>query len=162
MARLAPGSGDCAGGARIVTSMAIEVRILEARDAALIIAAGAELFDLKPQPGLTEEFLSDPRHHGAGAIDGTRLVGFATAVHYVHPDKAAELWINEVGVVATHQRQGIARRLLEAMLELGRELGCKQAWVLTERANVAAVQLYAAAGGVEADRPAILFEFKLD
>jgi GNAT superfamily N-acetyltransferase len=54
-------------------------------------------------------------------------------VHYVHPDKPAELWINEVGVAPSHQRQGVGQRLLGALFELGGSLGCREAWVLTEQ-----------------------------
>ena len=32
-------------------------------------------------------------------MDEEQIVGFASAVHYVHPDKPPELWINEMGVV---------------------------------------------------------------
>ena len=39
-----------------------------------------------------------------------------SAVHYVHPDKLRpELWINEVGVAASHRRRGLGTRLLLAV-----------------------------------------------
>jgi hypothetical protein len=38
------------------------------------------------------------------ATAGDTVVGFASAVHYVHPDKAPELWINEVGVAEPGDR----------------------------------------------------------
>ena len=85
----------------------------------------------------------------------------ASAVHYVHPDKPPELWINEVGVAPTHRGLGIGRRLLEALFERGRALGCRQAWVGTEASNTAARRLYAAAGGVEAPEPFVMVEFRL-
>ncbi len=65
----------------------------------------------------------------------------ASAVHYVHLDKVPELWINEVGVAPSHQRQGIGRRLLEALLQHGRALGCAETWVLTEEENAPTRQL---------------------
>ena len=84
----------------------------------------------------------------------------ASAVHYVHPDKPADLWVNEVGVAATHRGQGIARRLVDALLEHGRTLGCREAWVLTEETNSIARRLYSGAGGVES--PALMYTFQLD
>ena len=57
----------------------------------------------------TAEFLADSRHHLAVAVDEGRVVGMASAVHYVHPDKPPELWINEVGVAPTHRGLGIGR-----------------------------------------------------
>lgn len=65
------------------------------------------------------------------------------------PDKPTELWINEVGVAPTHQRRGIGRSLVQALLEKGRVLGCVEAWVLTDEENTPARQLYGSAGGEE-------------
>jgi hypothetical protein len=43
--------------------------------------------------------------------------------------------------------------VLQALLALGQRLNCTEAWVLTDRTNVAAMALYASLGGIEgADR----------
>jgi ribosomal protein S18 acetylase RimI-like enzyme len=84
----------------------------------------------------------------------------ASALHYVHPDKAPQLWINEVGVAPSHQRRGVARRLMEAMLAHGRALGCTEAWLGTEEDNLPARRLYEATGGVA--EPFVLYAFSLD
>ena len=128
---------------------AAAVRVLAPGDERLLQDAAANLFDYEVEPALAEEFLRDPRHHIAVALVEGRVAGFASAVHYVHPDKPAELWINEVGVAPGYRRRGIARSLLEALRERGRELGCRSAWVLTERDNVAARRLYESCGGRE-------------
>jgi ribosomal protein S18 acetylase RimI-like enzyme len=141
--------------------MTIAIRRLGPEDAALVSAAAAGVFDHPPQEQLTVEFLRDPRHHLMVAIEAGQIVGSVSAVHYVHPDKAAELWINEVAVAPTHQGRGVGRQVLEAMLAHGRQLGCGCAWVLTDRANRPAIRLYAGAGGVENPVPAIMFEFPL-
>ena len=96
------------------------------------------------------------RDAGRGSV-----VGFASGVHYVHPDKPAELWINEVGVAPSHQRRGLGKRLLHAIFARGRELGCREAWVLTSHANGPAVRLYEAAGGVDMADPPVMFTFRL-
>jgi aminoglycoside 6'-N-acetyltransferase I len=82
-------------------------------------------------------------------------------VHYVHPDKPPELWIDEVGVAPSHHRRGIGSRLLDRMLAHGADLGCVQAWVLTGPDNTAARRLYASAGGQAAPERSVLFEFPL-
>ena len=130
--------------------MAIEIRLLAPSDAALLQNAAEGVFDDPIDPRWTSEFLADPRHHLAVAIDDGRVVGMASGVHYVHPDKAPELWVNEVGVVPTHQGRGLGRRILAALLAHGKALGCGEAWLLTEEENAAARRMYAAAGGVEA------------
>jgi aminoglycoside 6'-N-acetyltransferase I len=97
----------------------------------------------------------------AVALDAGIVVGFVSAVHYVHPDKPPELWINEVAVAPTHVRQGIARRMLDAMFEAGRGLGCVNAWVLTHRANLPAMNLYASLPGATKPEDCVMFEFEL-
>jgi len=70
------------------------------------------------------------------------VVGQCAAVIHRHPDKVTELYIDEVGVSPAFQRQGIARKMLDAMFDIGRENGCEEAWVGTEQDNVAARALY--------------------
>ncbi|WP_246679492.1 GNAT family N-acetyltransferase [Mesorhizobium sp. B2-3-5] len=60
-----------------------------------------------------------------------------------HPsDKPAELYIGEVGVSPAFQRQGIARKMLDAVFAIGRENGCAEAWVGTEPDNLPARALH--------------------
>lgn len=141
--------------------MNVEIRILGAGDGELFANVAPDVFDGPPVPRWSEEFLADPRHHLAVAVAAGRLVGMASAVHYVHPDKPPELWINEVAVAPPHRGAGVGRRLLHALLEHGRALGCVEAWVLTDRSNAAARRLYASVGGEEAPEPAVLFSFRL-
>jgi ribosomal protein S18 acetylase RimI-like enzyme len=140
----------------------IEIKLLRKGDEAVLQSVAADVFDDPINPAVSAEFLADARHHIAVAIDQGFVVGFVSAVHYVHPDKPKpELWINEVGVAATHRGQGVARRLIEATLNEARRQDCSEVWVLTNRSNLAAMRLYASYGGVEAHEDAVMFEFKL-
>ena len=125
------------------------IRLLGPGDASVLDNVAPSVFDNAIDPRWTAEFLSDPRHHLAMAIDEDWVVGMASGVHYVHPDKAPQLFINEIAVAPLYQGQGIGRRLMERLLDRGRELGCRGAWLGTERSNTAARRCYAAAGGVE-------------
>lgn len=138
------------------------VRMLDPGDFDLLRSAGDDVFDDAVEPDRAEEFLADPRHHIAAAIVDGAIVGMATGVHYIHPDKPPELWINEVGVAAAHQRQGIGRRVVDALLEHARTLGCHEAWVLTEESNTTARRLYASAGGVEDRVVYVTFDLRGD
>jgi aminoglycoside 6'-N-acetyltransferase I len=140
--------------------MMVTIRVLGPDDAGILAHVADDVFDNPVDPALTTEFLNDPRHHLAVAIDDGTVVGMASAVHYVHPDKPTELWINEVGVASSHHRRGIGRRLVQELLARGRELGCRQAWVLTDQENAAARGLYAAAGGAETTG-VVMVEFDL-
>jgi GNAT superfamily N-acetyltransferase len=141
--------------------MTIEIKILTLEDmGALHIAE--DLFDHPVLPQRCKDFLADPRHHWIAAIDANIMIGFVSAVDYLHPDKAeSELWINEVGVSPSHQGRGIGKELIQATIQHGRRLGCREAWVLTHRENVPAMNLYAGSGGVETSPDCVMFNFDL-
>ena len=141
--------------------MNVTLRVLRKGDDAVLQRVAEGVFDNAVSEKLAAEFLGDSRHHLIVALDDIVVVGMISAVHYVHPDKPAELWINEVGVAPTHQRQGIAQRMLAEMLEVGRRIGCVNAWVLTDRSNDAAMRLYGAMKGVGAPNDSVMFEFDL-
>jgi aminoglycoside 6'-N-acetyltransferase I len=143
--------------------MAIEIRVLGPHDRGVLANVSPDVFDDPIDPIRADEFLADPRHHLAVAIEDGWVVGFVTAVHYVHPDKLRpELWINEVSVAATHQRRGLGTRLLRSVFDIARSLGCVEAWVLTDRANTAAMRLYSTAGTTEEPTDHVMFTFRLD
>jgi aminoglycoside 6'-N-acetyltransferase I len=143
--------------------MAIAIKVLGPQDAGVLRHVAPDVFDDPIHVRRAEEFLADPRHHLVVAVADGLVVGFVSAVHYVHPDKPLpELWINEVGVAPTHQGRGLGTRLLRALFDLARGLGCAEAWVLTDRTNTAAMRLYPAAGSTEPPGDHVMFTFRLD
>src|ERR1700730_3671887 len=142
--------------------MPVEIKIAKRGDQDVLASVARGVFDNAIDRRWSAEFLADPRHHLAVAIEGELVVGFASAVHYVHPDKPPELWINEVGVAPTHQGQGVGRQLLDTLLAHGRTLGCRAAWVLTDGVNPPAEHLYESAGGVEAPAGGRMYTFELN
>lgn len=143
--------------------MPLEVRVLRPGDEAVLANVGPDVFDDPIDPRAAREFLADPRHHLAVAVEDGVVVGFASGVHYVHPDKPRpELWVNEVGVASTHQGRGIGKAVLRALLEVAHGLGCSEAWVLTDRTNTAAMRLYSSLGGVEAPQDSVMLTFHPD
>ena len=137
----------------------VEVRLLGLGDADVLRSVDDDVFDFPVEPALVDEFLNDARHHIAVALHEGRVVGMASAVNYMHPDKPNEFWVNEVGVAERMRRRGIARRLLDVLLAHAREVGCREAWVATEADNAPARALYLAAGGVE--EPTVMATFDL-
>lgn len=125
----------------------LNIRQLALADLPLLLAAEG-VFDDPLRPDMAARFLAHPDHHLFGAISDARLIGFVSAITYLHPDKPVELWINEVGVHEDFHRRGIGRQLLLATLDHARALACAGAWVLTNSGNSAARGLYAACGGV--------------
>ena len=146
---------------RMSVGGSIEIRMLQPEDSQLLERVAAGVFDGPVRADLAREFLSDPRHHMAVALEAGVVVGFASGVHYIHVDKPAELFVNEVGVAPTHRRRGVGRSVVEALFEHGRSLGCEVAWVLTERSNHPAMSLYAALGAISDDDDVVLFSTRL-
>jgi aminoglycoside 6'-N-acetyltransferase I len=142
--------------------MPIEIRLLSPGDADVLQNVAPGAFDDPIDAPATQEFLRDAHHHLAVAIENGLVVGFISAVHYVHPDKPhPELWINEVQAAPTHHRRGLAKAMLSSILQKARELDCTEAWVLTSIDNVPAKRLYASLGGKEEPHDGIMFTFPL-
>lgn len=134
--------------------------MITATDAHLLANIADAVFDDVIEASWCDEFFADPRHHLAAAFDGSMVIGMASGVHYLHPDKPPEMFVNEAGVALAYQNLGVGRRLLTALLAHAASLGCESAWVLTDESNAAARRMYAAAGGVELrDRP-VMIEFR--
>lgn len=133
--------------------MAVEVRALGPGDEAFVLAA-AELFDEPPTLEWTTDFLARPGHHLLVAVDAGRAVGFVSCVEMCHPDKGVEVFLYELGVDDAARGRGIGKQLVQAGLDLARELGCYGAWTITEDDNVAALATYRSAGA-EADHTSV-------
>ena len=141
--------------------MSIIIRVLGPDDGTVLQHVAPDVFDGPVDAHWSAEFFADPRHHLAIAIDDGVVVAMASALHYVHPDKPTELWVNEVGVAPTHRGRGIGRQVLTTLLEHAKTLGCREAWLLTSADNAAARRMYAAAGGREEDEPPVMITFDL-
>jgi len=134
-------------------------KVLSISDLPLLMNVPEDVFDNPIDEKFAREFLEDPRHHIVVALSDGAIIGFASGVHYIHPDKPPELFINEVGVAPAHQGKGIGKAIMKELLQLGRSLGCVDAWVLTDRSNTAANGLYKSAGGEAEDSDLVLYEF---
>ncbi len=124
--------------------MKMEIRRLEAGDDALVMKVAEDVFDEPVRPDRLAAYLNEPGHFMIVALADGVVVGQCAAVIHRHPDKVSELYVDEVGVAPAFQRQGIARKMLDAMFAIGREHGCEEAWVATEPGNIAARALYEA------------------
>lgn len=142
---------------------AITVRLLGPADAELLAAAHEDVFDLPVQPALAQQFLQRGDTHAlAAALHVGRLIGMASGIFYLHPDKPLTLFIAEVGVADAYLRRGLGRRLVDCLLAEGRRRGCHEAWVATETDNAPARALYAAAGGREEAERMVVYAWPLD
>ena len=139
--------------------MKVEIRLLVPGDEDVLSRVADGVFDGPVRESLATEFLLDSRHHIVVAIAAGVVVGMASAVVYIHPDKPATFWINEVGVGDDWLRRGIGTQLMTALLEHGKQLGCREAWLGTEWDNDAARALYKKFSAVE--ESFVMYTFQL-
>jgi ribosomal protein S18 acetylase RimI-like enzyme len=61
---------------------------------------------------------------------------------HLQPDRASDLYVDNLGTAPSHQRRGIAAQLMRALLAWGEARGCTYAWVATETDNEQAKGFY--------------------
>lgn len=137
------------------------IHLVNRANAFLLDRADPDVFDHEVQPELLKAFLASPANLLFVAVAEDQVVGMASGISYVHPDKPLALFINEVGVSGRYHRQGLGRRLVSNLIEKGRELGCTEAWVATELSNKPACALYEALGGEAAEEHAVVYVYPL-
>lgn len=86
----------------------------------------------------------DPRLRAIVAEKDGQVVGFTELSPYVIPSKGLVAMVEEVVVDSEARGQGIGRLLMENILELAKELGCRQ--VKLTAANFVAQKLYESLG----------------
>jgi len=116
-----------------------------------------DLFDEPAAPDWTERFFRAGGHHLLVAEDGGgTIVGFASAIEMVHPDKGTEMMIYELGIAEAARGRGLATELVRAVVDLARELGCYGVWTATEPDNEPALRTYRRGGAAEEELSVVL------
>lgn len=144
-----------------VSGREFTLRLLTPEDATVLERVDDDVFDHPVRPEFVREFFSDPRSLIAVALRDGVVVGMATALAYVHPDKPLQLFINEVGVAGACRHRGLGRQLVSLLLERGRAMGCAEAWVATEVDNLPARAVYTALQGREDPARAVVYTYDL-
>jgi ribosomal protein S18 acetylase RimI-like enzyme len=111
-------------------------------NAALLHRVADEVFDEPIVPERLAAYLENPANLLILAVTDGVVIGQVAAVLHLHPDKPIELYIDEVGVTPQYRQQGVATRLMEEIITLGKILGCEEVWLGTELDNIPARALY--------------------
>ena len=132
--------------------------------------SSVELFwDKRPDRETIVKFLQNPQNLLLSAELDCVLVGQAIgqSPHFVNgyildrwdrPEPM--LFLYSIDVAEPHQRQGIGKALIEKFKQIGREYGCDEAFVPTNKSNLAAMQLYRSTGGkVTQPDDVVIFEY---
>ncbi len=129
----------------------MEIRVLAPDDLALLLAVEPGLFDHPVDPDQSRAFLRDPGHYLVVAVEGGRILAFASGTVLLHPDKPPSLFVNEVGSRDEYQRRGLATAVMRRPFDHARAQGCMGIWLGAEPGNAPARGLYRALGGQEQD-----------
>ena len=129
---------------------------------ALLDRVENEVFDAPIRPDALAAFLDDSRHVMMLAEAEGRVVGMASGSELLHPDKAPQLFINEVGVAPGWRRRGIARALVAGLVEVARVRGCDYVWLGTETDNEGGNACFGSVPGVENGGTFVLYEWAFD
>jgi ribosomal protein S18 acetylase RimI-like enzyme len=140
--------------------MTIEIIRLSADNASLLNKVAEDVFDADIVAARLAAYLAHETNLMVVAVADGLVVGQVAACIHRHPDQATELYVDNLGVAPDFRRQGIARRLIETMLDLGRSLGCEEWWVGTEEDNLPARSLYETFG--DTGVLAAFYEYDLD
>ncbi|MBH1942102.1 GNAT family N-acetyltransferase [Mobilitalea sibirica] len=95
-----------------------------------------------------KKFLSNPMNWIYACIQDNQIIGFAYGYELNRLDnKGNMLYIHEVGVLDSYQRQGIGYQLLTDLKYLCKTTGICRIFLFTQKHNTAACALYEKVGG---------------
>ncbi len=120
----------------------IKIERLGAGDERRLANVAAGVFDNEVVPRLAKRYLQGAHNVLVVALAGDLVVGFASGLFYLHPDKEQELWVNEVGVATAYRRRGIGQEIMATIAQIALRESCRGCWVLTEPDNAPANALY--------------------
>ncbi|HKV89686.1 MAG TPA: GNAT family N-acetyltransferase [Thermoplasmata archaeon] len=114
-----------------------------------LVETAADLFDETPDRAAASAYLSDRRNVVYLAWDGRGPVGFlrGSALRQLHT-RRLQMFLYEIAVAPRARRRGVARALIEQLLEYCERREFDEVFVFTSPSNRAAVALYRSTGAV--------------
>jgi aminoglycoside 6'-N-acetyltransferase I len=103
-----------------------------------------DVFDHAIEPTRVAIYVADPLHAMFVAVEDGLVVGQIRGSVHLQPDRAPDLYIDNLGTAPSRQRRGIAAAMIRSLLDWGKAQGCTYAWVATETDNDGAIGFYAA------------------
>lgn len=110
----------------------------------LLHSIAPEVFDESITGEYLTGYLASPHTMLYLAFHNHKIIGQIQAFIQLHPDKPADLYIDNLGVTPEFQRYGVGTQLIAAVLKAGRERGCRSAWLSAEADNEVVRAFYTA------------------
>jgi len=126
--------------------MPVEVHLITALNTHLLDDIADGVFATPVLAKFLTSYCADPTQSLFVALRDGQVVGQLKSALHRHPDKPANLFIEELAIAPDQRRQGIASRLVAAASAHGDTQGCAELWLATEPGNTAANALYRQVG----------------
>jgi len=95
------------------------------------------------------DFLKNDRHSLLAALEGNSPIGFILAYRMQRADQDQDMmFFYEINVAAQHRKKGTGTALIKTLKEICKHENILKMFVLTNRSNTAACNLYRKTGGV--------------
>jgi ribosomal protein S18 acetylase RimI-like enzyme len=124
--------------------MTATLHVITPENMGLMARVAEDVFDHAIKPDRLAAFAASPLHRMIVAVDQGEVVGQIRGIVHLQPDRAGDLYIDNLGVTEGRQREGIATRLIRELVAWGEGHGCGHSWVATETDNDVAIAFYAA------------------
>ena len=135
----------------------MQIKRLGADDAILALRAITRLkTEMSPaiRDGLKaenlERFLKRKEDYFLSALVDEEPIGFALAYQLMRVDGQQDMmFFYEIVVDSEHRNKGVGKALIHHLKSICRDNKIAKMWVLTNKSNTAAMELYASTGGIE-------------
>jgi GNAT superfamily N-acetyltransferase len=98
------------------------------------------------------KFLACESNYFIAALIDAQPVGFALGYRLMRVDRAQDMMLfYEIVVDDGHKKKGVGTSLIDGLKKICREKNIMKMWVLTNKSNLAAMELYRRTGGIEDD-----------
>ncbi len=119
---------------------------------------GGSTFDEKS----TKVFLDDKKNYLVVAEEGGKIIGILRGHYFPRFDiKKASILLYEIDVHPEHRRKGIGTKLIEKLKDIAYEEKVPEIWVITNKSNTAAMQLYTSTGAIATHDDDIVLEYHI-
>jgi len=113
----------------------IDIECVTPANASLLAAVAEDVFDEDITPDRLGAFLAADGHVMFVAVEAGQVVGQIRGMVHVQPDRASDLYIDNLGVAPSHKRRQIGSQLIAALMAWGEAQGCTYVWLATEPDN---------------------------
>ena len=107
--------------------------------------------DLSTQFDKVDAFIDDEHTLTYMALDGEKVVGLVWGYTLQRMDDNPMMFIYSVDVIESYRKQGIATTLVEKFIDFANEKGYRNTFLITDKDNIAANNLYKKTGGERHD-----------